>query len=176
MEDYMEPEALVPDAVEYLLAGVWWHGEFNYYVLPRILLFLDFLKYIRKRLQNFNPESMQYPGIEERFGIFVVDEEYEAAYIRGLESYKRGCERLREEMRQCADPYERDCYYPCILIDFDRKSFVSNYWEPYCFEEYVPENWTSTFRRITEEEIPPDKHYWMNADGKSLFEEHFEER
>ena len=73
----INPSDLLPDSVQYLLVGIMRKNEFNYYVLPRILLYLDFRAYLLERYPYCAPEEITCEGADERFYIYTVDEDHE---------------------------------------------------------------------------------------------------
>lgn len=169
----MDPEDVMPDTMRAPLVGVTKHGEFCYYAAPRVLWYLDYQK-------KFQESGVTSPTVIEetlrhRFGIMTVDADHEEAYIAGLEPYKRSCDELRDGMRMCVEACELDDFGISLLIDFDEKRLISYYPEPFFFEEYVPDGWTSEYRPLRGDEIPPDKHFWMDEDNKNMFDELFKE-
>ena len=189
--DYIDPvdfapKDMMPDGVLVVLTGIIHHGEFNYYVLPRHLLFLDAAK---------GDGAAMYDGLEGRFGIMTVDEAHEEEFFRAIEPHKRSLERLREELCACEDKYERASYATEVVIDFDCKHLTSYFCEPYYFEESIPEGWTSERGGISvpgdyffvddgPDGLPPesldvdgpgryyiplDKRFWIDENGKSIF-------
>lgn len=170
-----DPAEVTPNHVELIMTGIMWRGEFNYYILPRNALYMDYSAYLKECYLVENPEKIMVEELEERFYIYTVDEEHEEYFMQCIQPYKREGQRLRDEMQMCISGYEVYEYYPCVLIDFDRKRYLCYNWEPYFWEKYVPEGWTSEFRPITDEDIPADKRYWIEEDGSNLFEKLYEE-
>lgn len=158
------PGEMVPDSVMVILTGIIRNGEFNYYVLPAQLLYLDG----RKASEDCAGGAF-YAGIEGRYGIMTVDEAHEDEFFRAIEPHERSCERLLEEVHMCLNRYERMDYYADVLIDFDRKHLVSHYQEPFFFEKYVPDGWTSEFREIVDDDFPEDKRFWIDDNGEDIF-------
>lgn len=190
--DYIDPldyapEEMIPDGIIVLLVGIVRHGEFNYYVLPRHLVYLDAAK---------GDGAALYDGIEGRYGIMTVDEAHEDKFFRAIEPHKRSLERLKEELYMCMNKYERAGYFIDVIIDFDRKHLSSYFGEPYFFEDSVPDGWTSAREGLIvpggyffvddgPDGLPPesmdtigpgryyiplDKRFWIDENGKSLFE------
>lgn len=159
------PEEMVPTGILVVLTGITRLGRFHYYVLPRHLLYLD-----AQKAEEAGEDAPFYAGMEGRYGIMTVDEAHEDEFFRAIEPHKRSCERLLEEVHMCLNRYERMDYYADVLIDFDRKHLVSHYQEPFFFEKYVPDGWTSEFREIVDDDFPEDKRFWIDENGKSIFE------
>lgn len=166
----MESKDVMPDVMEAPLVGVTRNGCFSYYVAPTIVWYLDYLKKIREIRPDFTVE-MPWPDVKDRFGIFVVDKEHEEAYVKGLEPYKKSCGELRAAMRMCIHAWELEDFSVNLLLDFDRKVLLSYYPEPMFFEEYVPEGWSAEYRPLREDDFPPGAYFWIDEDGKNLFEE-----
>lgn len=185
------PEEMRPNGTEVLLVGITRHGEFDYYVLPRHLLYLDG----QKALDNRAGDAF-YDSMEGRYNILTVDESHEGEFLCAIEPHKRSLERLRREVYGCKNRYRRADYYPVVLIDFDKKELASYFGETYYhFEEYAPDGWVSerVFYGYCEEYffmddgpdgkpeknigigglerdyIPLDKRFWIDENGKSIF-------
>lgn len=173
----LPPERLTPDGVDAYLVGIIWQGEYNHYVLPRIMLYLDYRAYLLEVFPGCTPENLQCTDIGERFSIYTVDQEHEEQYLRCIEPYKRSCERLREEIQLCLDPVELGCYTTEIIIDFDKKTLRScDLQDKLHLECFVPKGWQGEYKWFDDlEEIPPEKRYWIDENGKNLFEELFKE-
>lgn len=171
----IDPAEVTPNHTELILTGITWRGEFNFYILPRNALYIDFCAYLKERYPMYNPEDLVVEELEERFNIYTIDEEHEEYFMHCIQPYKREGTRLREEMQMCISCYEVYEYYPCVLINFDRKTYLCHNWEPYFWEKYVPEGWVSEFRTITDEDFPEDKRYWLEEDGSDLFKKLYEE-
>lgn len=194
--DQAPPEKLTPNINEALLVGLTYRGEFHYYVAPRLIWYLDL--------------SKRFPGIKAdpndsdfriHLSILVPDDNHTAEYIRRLKPYRRSCSRLRKEMHECADKYDLYDYYPQVLIDFDKKHFVSYYPEPYFLEDFVPDGWTSEYGGVgcdpqyflmndgpdgkpernigiggfEQDYIPLDKRFWIDENGKSIFKKLYDD-
>lgn len=168
-----DPDNVVPDSIEVALVGVTRKGEFQYYVLPELLCYLDYLKFLVPDHTFTSVEGLTGGGVECRFNIYIVDEAHEEEYFKHLEPYKRSCERLQEELLMCICQDERFDYWPTILMDFDRHDFRSYFPEPKSFECFVPDGWTTSYQSIDEEDIPPDKRFWRLPDGTDLMMEEF---
>lgn len=149
------PEEMLPIQNDYVLVGLTWHGEFNYYVAPKYIWYLDMFK--------GPPED----GVEYHLGIYTVDEAHEEEYIRRLEPFKRSVERLRDELGMCITDGERRGYYPYVLIDFDRRH-VRDYLGDYWIKDRVPDGWTGEFKEVKDEDFPPDKRYWIDENGNDM--------
>ena len=186
----LPPEEMKPDGVVTLLVGITRHGEFNYYVLPRHLVYLD--------AEKDESGNSLYAGEEGRFGIMTVDEAHEDAYFQAIEPYKRSLEQLKEELYACKNRHWRAAYWTEVLMDFDRHHFTSYFAESFYFplERYVPDGWTSEFGGLCvpggyffvddgPDGLPPesldvdgpgryyiplDKRFWIDEKGRSLFE------
>lgn len=177
MSEYIDvtdipPEELVPNSVDALLVGIIRHGEYNHYVLPKILLYLDYRAYLLEAFPGRVPEALKWTDIGDRFNIYTVDEEHEELYIRCIEPYKRSCERLREEIQMCVNRLELGDYTTEVIIDFDRKMLRSCELQATPFECFVPEGWLGEYKWFDDqEEIPPEKRYWIDENGRNLFEE-----
>ena len=163
------PQEVTPNSTEYIMTGILRNGEFNFYILPQTLVYLDYSKYLRECYPNDDPETFVDENVEERFYIYTVDEEHEDYFMECIQPYRREGQRLREEMQMCIADYEVSYYFPCVLIDFDRKKFLCYYWEPYFWEKYLPEGWISEFRPITDEDVPADKRFWLDEEGRDMF-------
>lgn len=194
--DAVPPELLTPDINEAHIVGLTYRGEFNYYVAPRLVWYLD----LGKRFPSIKADPSD-PDFKIHLSILVPDDTYADEYIRRLEPYKRSDARLRREMQECRNELDLYEFYPQILIDFDKKHLVSYYPEPYYFEDFVPDGWTSEYggigcdpqyflqdreKSISSEEqlgiggleqdyIPLDRHFWIDENGKSIFKRMFDE-
>lgn len=189
------PEEMVPNGTTAVLTGIIRNGEFNYYVLPRHLLYLDGRKSV-----IHGHDSAFYDGMPGRFNIMVVNDEYENAYFEGIEPYKRDGRRLLEEVLMCLKKNERCNFYTEVIIDFDRKHLASYFGEPFYFEKDVPDGWTSEragwgcgeyffmddgpngkpernigIGGLEKDYIPLDKRFWIDENGKSIFKFLYEE-
>lgn len=186
------PEDMKPDGVITLLVGITRHGEFNYYILPRHLVFLDATK---------GDGAALYDGIEGRYGIMSVDDDHEEEFFQAIEPHKRSRERLIEEVYACKNRHWRASYFTEVVIDFDRKHLISYFSELFEFEDSVPDGWTSERGGIGvpgdyfstddapdglppkemdeigpgRDYIPLDKRFWIDENGKSLFEVLYQE-
>jgi len=121
-------------------------------------------------MQCISPELLAH-----RFGILIVDDMNKDAYLKGLEPYKRSCQELRDAMYMCIHDHELDDFVVQLLIDFDKNHLVSHCSEPFFFEQYVPDDWTSEYRAFQNDDIPQNCRFWYTEDNKNLFECLFEE-
>lgn len=168
-----DPDNVVPDRINVAIVGVTRKGVFQYYVLPELMCYLDYFKFCNPFGLYSSPESLVLTDVSYRFNIYTVDREHEDEYLKHLEPYKRSCKRLHEELLMCLNQEERLDYYPTILMDFDKREFVSYFPEPKSFELYVPDGWTADYRPIEVDDFPPDKLFWVMPDGSDLLREEF---
>lgn len=170
----MDPKNVMPDIMEAPLAGIIWQGEFNYYAAPRMLWYLDFQKLLNDSRSGtthcISPELLAH-----RFGVLIADDMNKEAYLKGLEPYKRSCQELQDAMRMCIQDDELDDFVVQLLIDFDKNHLVSHCSEPFFFEEYVPDDWTSEYRAFRSDDIPQSCRFWYASDDENLFECLFKE-
>ena len=173
----MPPEQIIPDGVDAYLVGIIRHGEYNHYVLPRIMLYLDYRKYLLEAFPGCVPEQLRCTDIADRFNIYTVDQDHEEQYLQCLKPYKRSCERLREEIQLCLNPVELGRYTTEVIIDFDKKYLRSCDLQGKLFLEcFLPDGWNGEYKWFNDlEEIPPEKRYWIEDDGRNLFMELFKE-
>lgn len=164
-----DPAALEPDGVESLSGCIIRHGKYSYYIAPRWIWFLDYYKYCLAQYTGYSKDEFD-PDLQLRFGIYTVDEKHEDEYFRCMEPYKRSCERMRYDLKLCLSLRERYNYTPEFLIDFDKKFFLSRFWEPYEPEKYVPDGWQGKWQDFPDEIIPEEYRFWIDENGVDLLE------
>lgn len=169
-----DPKDIMPSVMDAPLAGIIWQGELNYYAAPRVLWYLDY----QKVLQNSRSSSMQKASHEllaHRSNILIVDNKNKDVYLKGLEPYRRTCQELRDAMCMCLHDYELDDFVVQLLINFDENHLISHCTEPFFFEQYVPDDWTSEYRAFRSHDIPHNYRFWYTEDNRNLFDELFKE-
>lgn len=153
-----------PEYAQDIIVGVMRKKTFCWYVTNKVIWFLDYVKWGRA----FDPNAED--SAKERFDILVVDDAHEETFFEHIEPYRVSCAQLREQLRNCDDDYDRGGYHASLLVDFDKKHFISYFPEFDGFEGYVPEGWTSEYR-FFEGDVPMDQRYWIDTDGRDILRE-----
>jgi len=140
-----------------IIVGVRHEGRWAWYVSPIEYWFLDY----RKWGALFGESGAEADNAQSRFDITVVDHRTAAQFLDHMKSYQASTGELRRllQERRSEAPDEYVEYLPSLLVDFDRRTVKSSYYEPVYPEQYVPDGWSGTYETFLEE-VPPTDQYW----------------
>ena len=153
-----------PKYAEDIVVGIISDKSFGWFILEKELCFLD----LNKLSEAWRKRGYDEPDSDsERFGIRVVDEHTQYAFLQKIEDFKVTTTELRKMLMAETDSLERAAFRASLLIDFDQKRLLSIYYEPESFEAYVPEGWTGEYEDFYSE-IPVQEKYWFDENGNDL--------
>ncbi|MFI3202341.1 MAG: hypothetical protein R3Y54_12625 [Eubacteriales bacterium] len=164
-------------SLDNIIVVVKYNNQTNYYVSDRNLWVLNYQllseAYSKK---GFKIDiNMCY---NERCGIQILDYGNCNAFLKKMEIYKTDILEIKELSDMYKDENMEEWAYlfkPSLYIDFDLKELYSNYSEPYSFENYLPENWTSSTSNFRDK-IPNELCYWKNEKNQDTFSIYFDLR
>lgn len=166
---------LEPKMLENIIVGLFVDKNFNWYVSPKDLWFLDRRKQEEAYMLKFkemglgNIGSMQID--DERTGIEILDEHSIIEFTPKINKYSVSCEELRESFKlNLLTKSKEDAIYtflPSLYIDFDKRELYSLYSEPASYEDFVPENWTGVYGDFLSKIARKEK-YWYDENGVNL--------
>jgi hypothetical protein len=152
-----------------LVALVRYRDEWIWFVSEREYWILDIKKYKRayKRVGVTAPWAS---ALEIRRDLEVVDCEQAPQFLELMKGKRVQAKDLQAELKarlSAAESLSDICeWLPAIFVDFDRRTFVSYYPEPFSFEEYVPDSWEGRYAKF-HELVPNEQRYWLE-DGSDL--------
>lgn len=175
--------AVQPKYAENIIVAVIQRREWSWYVSARDLWLMDWRKWAEAWGQN--PDETDYSG---RFGIEVLDVNSAKPFFQHMSQYRVTTGYLRNLVAKAYD-YKglptfsiqeqaellADLWHliPSLLLDFDGKSFISNYPEPdFAPEQFVPDGWMVKDASLFES-VPKEHRYWV-IDGRDAMT-HFSE-
>lgn len=157
---------IFPQYAEDIIVGVTKNGIFRWYIANKLIWYLDFLKYCKAGDPDFTEENDS--DVVDRFNIFTVDSEHEAEYLKCLAPYQVETEELRSYMELCDKEDDIYDFFVSLLVDFDNKHLISYFPEPDPLDKYIPDDWTSEYRPISDD-VPKEMRYWISESGKNMF-------
>lgn len=140
-----------------VIVGVRFEGRWFWYASSIEYWFLDY----RKWGALFGESESKAENAQSRFGIPVVTKRMARRFLEHMQPYLISTDELRRMLRKhrAESPDEYVEYLPSLLVDFDRETFKSNYYEPVYPEKYVPDDWTGTYENFLDE-VPESERYW----------------
>jgi hypothetical protein len=156
---------LIPEYAKNIITAVVAHQTFTWYVtsLEDEYWYLDFAK----RLADWNAAGFNVVLDEHdaRHGYEILDSGNILAFQQEIAHLSTSTDELRIGMVP-AKAVDSEWYYdwsPSLYIDFDQKWLCSQYREVQRFDDYLPEQWTSSHEEFLSR-IPPAARYWV-VDG-----------
>ncbi|TDL53883.1 hypothetical protein E2R60_12665 [Paenibacillus dendritiformis] len=144
---------LLPEYAQILIVGVMHEGRWGWYVTEREYWFLNI-------------------EMEERFGIEVLDETTAGKFLIHIEEYKASADELRQMLLDiedaCATMDDVLEFMPTIYVNFDERTFFSQFPEPMSFELYMPDGWTGSYADFYGL-VPEAERFWI-IDGASFYD------
>ncbi|MCW2256717.1 hypothetical protein M2263_002808 [Providencia alcalifaciens] len=151
-------------------------GHIQWYKADREIWILDRKKWWKDFIDN----GIECPkdDAQDRFGIFVVDNQNKNQFIKEIEPFKISNDQLsefREKIKQSTDIWDSFDLFPIAFIDFDEKKFSACYAHPgnVPIERYIPDGWSGKFidfmRNFNNEIMPINIRYWV-IDGIDYLE------
>jgi hypothetical protein len=140
-----------------IIVGVRRNGGWSWYLSEKEPWFLDY----RKWGALFGASETEAENAESRFGIAVVDEHTAGQFLEHMKPHLISTDELRRmlQKRRAEAPHDYVEYLPSLFVDFDRKIFRSNYYEPVYPEKFVPDGWAATYGDFLED-VPDGERYW----------------
>lgn len=175
--------AVKPQYAENIIVAVVQRREWAWYISARDLWLMDWRKWAEAWGQN--PDEIDYSG---RFNIQVLDISTAKAFFQQVSQYRVTTGYLRTLVGKVYD-YKglptfsiqdqvellTDLWHliPSLLLDFDNKTFTSNYPEAdFTPELFIPDGWT-VIEASMFESVPKEHRYWV-IDGRDAMM-HFSE-
>lgn len=175
--------AVQPKYAENIIVAVAQRREWAWYVSARDLWLMDWRKWAEAWGQN--PDETDYSG---RFGIDVLDVSTAKPFFQQMGQYRVTTGYLRNLVAKVYDYKSLQAFsvqeqaelladlwhlIPSLLLDFDNKTFTSNYPETdFTPELFIPDGWT-VIEASMFESVPKEQRYWV-IDGRDAMM-HFSE-
>ena len=167
---------ILPEAYKNIIVGLRWREKFAWYVSLKDIWFLDQTELEREYEQWCKkkglPLNFAVSEDDERYGIFVLNEENINLFLPRIAKYAVSSDELREYMKLAMNIKSRDEvtleYMPSLYIDFDKKILYSMYTEPASFEDYVPATWKGYYQNFLNL-IEQNEKFWCE-DGKKIID------
>jgi hypothetical protein len=175
--------AVQPKYAENIIVAVVQRREWAWYISARDLWLMDWRRWAEAWGQN--PDETDYSG---RFGIQVLDVNTARPFFQQMGQYRVTTGYLRnlvgkvydykslqgfsaqEQAELLADLWH---LIPSLLLDFDNKTFTSNYPEAdFTPELFIPDGWAVKEASLFES-VPKEQRYWV-VDGRDAMM-HFSE-
>ena len=169
--DFMKQlERVIPKYCENIIVAAVYKNHFEWYVTPRELWRLDFIKWhevwkqysmkiLKKSEEQFENECGTLERMSEfRWGITVLDEKTAGQFFWHIYKCSYSADELRS-LRFITPDEDKNSYLPMIYVDFDSREFISYCPEPLNLEDYVPDGWVGKYELFIDR-IPADKRFW----------------
>ena len=137
-------------------------GIFRWFISSREMWVLDYGKWAACYPDNDIDVS---EVSEDRNGIEVLDFDSMDFFVENNRSSIHSKEKVEVMFSEALrTDYVEDVieFLPSVYVNFDSLTLISNHYEPFSFELYVPDGWTSSYGKFFDK-IPSDKIYWSKA-------------
>lgn len=120
----------------------------------------------------FRREGYVVPGSEDeqQYGIPIVNETTEGAFLAALERNRQSEFALRDELRAAgpiADWFDVAHLFPVVLVDFPTRHLFSVRTDGLRFERFVPKEWVGSLESFFDR-IPEAHRYWIDGEVNHL--------
>lgn len=159
---------LAPEYCENIIVGVIYKRQFEWYVTPNDIWYLDLhimydgIKRLyaeegrtEKRFMHEVGDFEHYIGC--RYGIAVADTDTADKFLMKIGRYRAETAELKEWF---GIENDKTNVFPILLVDFDSRHLISYCPEPLGYENYVPKGWSAEYKDFTGL-VPEDKQYWQ---------------
>lgn len=170
--------AVEPKYAENIIVAVVQRRDWSWYISPRDLWLMDWRRWAEA--WGHNPDQTDYSG---RFGIEVLDAGTAKTFFQHMGQYRVTTGHLRALVGKVYD-YKGlltfsiqeqaellvDLWHliPSLLLDFDNKTFTSNYPEAdFTPELFIPDGWT-VIEASMFESVPKAHRYWVIDDRDAM--------
>lgn len=140
------------------MVGIILKENFNWYVLPKNLCFLDFTKFDEDELQ----EILEDEAISKiRKNMLTIQNDNKIEFFNELQVYKIDTSKLKAiyKIESVNNKNNLINYMPVLLFDFNNNQLISYYPEPTQFEYYVGKDFTGKYFNFIDN-IPENEKYW----------------
>lgn len=132
-----------------IIVGIKLENKMEWYILDKYMCFME------GNNITFTGETEE---IRNQFP--VISEKNIIPFLEQIEKYKMNIDIIRLSILDAIEnKNDLEDYLPVVFIDFNTKTFFSQYPEPVDYEYYLPEGWKEEYASFREY-IPEDKQYW----------------